>query len=411
MRIVEINSCNFGSTGNIMLQIAEAARKIGHEVITCCPKSRDNMKKKVGNQILIGNRVSRNIHLILAKWTGLNGCFSMISTLRFLKKIDKYNPELIHLHNLHNCYINLSLLFQYIKKKKIKVIWTLHDCWAFTGQCPCFTMAKCNKWKTGCYECPSFREYPHSRVDRTKTMWKLKKKWFTGVEDLTIVTPSQWLADLVKLSYLKEYPVKVINNGIDLEVFKPTKSGFRQSYGLEGKFVLLGVAFGWGKRKGLDVFIKLAEMLDKRFQIVLVGTDDLVDKQLLDNIISIHRTQNQQKLAEIYSAADVFVNPTREENFPTVNMEAIACGTPVITFRTGGSPEMLDETCGSVVECDDADAMEREIIRICEQTPYSQKACLIKAKEFTKDNRFKEYVELYEKCTICNLGNNSRVQC
>ena len=214
---------------------------------------------------------------------------------------------------------------------------------------------------------------------------------------MTIVTPSQWLADLVKESFLAEYPVKVIHNGIDLSVFQPTENDFREKYGLQNKKIILGVAFGWGERKGLDVFVELAKRLDcEQYQIVLVGTDDSVDKQLPTNIISIHRTQNQTELAKIYTAADLFVNPTREENYPTVNMESLACGTPVLTFRTGGSPEIIDETCGAVVACDDVNGLEKEILRIFEQVPFSEDDCLKRATRFDMQDRFKEYVSLYD---------------
>ncbi len=346
----------------------------------------------------IGGPVDKAIHMWFSIATGYIGCYSRLVTKLFLKEIDKYHPDILHLHNLHGWYINLPMLFNYIKKNNIRVIWTLHDCWSFTGRCPHFQICKCDRWKIGCGYCPYPKhDYPASYVDRTKRMWTLKKKWFTGVQNMTIVTPSQWLADLVKESFLKEYPVKVINNGIDLTIFKPTESDFRDKHHIsQDKKVLLGVAFGWGVRKGLDVFIELSKRLPDNYQIVLVGTDDEVDKQMPDNIISIHRTQDQKELAEIYTAADLFVNPTREENYPTVNMESIACGTPVLTFRTGGSPEILDDTCGSVVDCDDVDAMEKEIIRICEQTPYSHGACLKKAKEFDMNDRFKEYIDLYE---------------
>ena len=380
-----------------MVQIAEKAREEGHIVYTACPDSRDNRKKSVKSQILIGNRVFRNMHLKLAYFTGFNGCFSYFSTLNFLSKIKKFKPDIIHLHNLHNCYINLRLLFKYIKKNNIRVFWTLHDCWAFTGHCPYFDMAGCNKWKTGCHNCPIYRKYPDSLIDNSKYMYRLKKKWFTGVKDLTIVTPSEWLAGLVKESFLNEYTVKVINNGIDLSVFKPTDSDLRKKYSCEDKFILLGVAFGWGKRKGLDVFIELSKLLDERFKIVLVGTDENLDKQLPQNIISIHRTQNQTELAEIYTAADLFVNPTREENYPTVNMEAIACGTPVLTFNTGGSPEIPDNSCGSVVSKDDVDALYNEVIRIYTQKPFGEKDLINRAENFDMNGRFKEYVDLYGK--------------
>ena len=226
-------------------------------------------------------------------------------------------------------------------------------------------------------------------------MWKKKKEWFTGVKDLTIVTPSEWLADLVKKSFLSEYPIKVINNGIDLNIFKPTQSDFRDAHGIEG-LMLLGVAFGWGKRKGLDIFVELSKRLGNEYQIVMVGTDDVIDKQLSSSIISIHRTNNQQELAEIYSAADLMVNPTREDNYPTVNMESIACGTPVLTFETGGSPEIVDVNTGAVVPCDDVDKMIQEIERICKENPYSEEDCIRKAQVFDKWRKFQEYIELYE---------------
>ena len=304
---------------------------------------------------------------------------------------------MIHLHNLHGWYINFPLLFKYIKKNNIRVIWTLHDCWTFTGHCPHFDMIGCEKWKTGCYQCPQIGEYPASYADISKWMYKHKKQWFTGVEDMTLVTPSEWLANLTRQSFLKDYPVKVINNGIDLSIFKPTESDFRKKYDLEDKFILLGVAFGWGKRKGLDVFIELSKRLDERYQIVLVGTDENVDKQLPKNIISIYRTQNQTELAEIYTAADLFVNPTREENFPTVNIESLACGTPIVTFRTGGSPEIIDESCGVVVEKDDIDGMQKEIERIYEKRPFGQEDCVKRAQNFDMNDKFAEYVELYER--------------
>ena len=273
-----------------MLQIADLATKKGHEVI-CSFYARRN-KDKDKNCIYIGNKVSHNIHKKLYRKTGNNGCYSKISTWNFLRKVKKFDPDLIHIHNLHNCYINLPMLFDYIKKNNKKVVWTLHDCWSFTGQCPYFTAVGCEKWKTGCHDCEQINRYPSCSVDRTDKMWNRKKEWFTGVQNLTIVTPSQWLADLVKQSFLKDYPVKVINNGIDLDVFKPTESDFRTKHNLEDKKIILGVASVWEVRKGLDVFIELSKRLDDRYKIVLVGTNDEVDKKLPEGIISIHRTSN-----------------------------------------------------------------------------------------------------------------------
>ena len=392
--LFSINLGNFGSTGSIMKNISLVAQKYGFASYMAYPDRRGTVS--CNDDIVIMSEFMKKLNEKLAYYTGYNGCFAVLATIKLLFSINKLRPDIIHLHNLHNSYINLPLLFKYIKKHNIPVVWTLHDCWAFTGQCPHFTMVKCDKWKTGCHDCPSYREYPQSRIDRTKTMWRLKKKWFTGVENLTIVTPSQWLADLVKQSFLKDYPVKVINNGIDLSVFKPTESDFRQRYAIGEKKIILGVAFGWGVRKGLDVFIKLAEILDEdKFQIVLVGTDETVDKMLPENIISIHRTQNQNELVKIYTAADVFVNPTREDNYPTVNMEAIACGTPVITFRTGGSPEALDESTGKVIVADDFYALQRELENMVTRKSDIYYSCIDKAKSYDQNIKFIEYINLY----------------
>ncbi len=395
MKVVEINSYSHGSTGNIAKQIAMVARDKEHTAYVAFPAGRDNLKHIADNSIVIGNRISRNLHLKLAQFTGLNGCFSYFSTKNFIRKLKKIKPDIIHLHNLHNCYINLPLLFKYIKKSGIKTVWTLHDCWSFTGQCPHFIMAQCDRWKTGCHHCSQYRSYPATYVDRTKKMWRLKKKWFTGVENMTLVTPSYWLGDLVKESYLGCYPVKVIHNGINLSVFKPTESNFREKYNCQDKIIILGVSFSWGIKKGLDVFVELSKRLDDKYQIVLVGTNDEVDKNLPDNIISIHHTSNQTELAEIYTAADVFFNPTREEVLGLVNIEALACGTPVITFNAGGSPECVDETCGIVVASGDVDASESAIRKIAEEKPFSKESCIERAYKFEQSDKFNMYVELY----------------
>ena len=402
MKIVEINTCDYGSTGKIMKQIAYTAENNGHSCWIAIPKGRHNRHSDYEKTIWIGSQFSEDLHLLLGRITGLQGCFSIAATLSFLKKIEEIKPDIIHLHNLHNSYINLPLLFSFIRRNNIKVVWTLHDCWAFTGHCPCFTAKKCYKWKTGCYECPSYKEYPSSYVDRSKWMWRKKRDWFCSIKDMMIVTPSQWLENLVKESFLSNFPTRVINNGIDLTIFKKSPSDFRKINGLEDMIIILGVAFDWGYRKGLDIFIELSKVLDPQYQIVLVGTNDEIDKQLPENIISIHRTANQRELAELYSCADVLLNPTREDNYPTVNMESIACGTPVITFNTGGSPEMiLNDECGLVLASESID----DIIKaIKEVLCYQDTDCSKYAKQFDKDTKFNEYIKLYEEInenTIC----------
>lgn len=392
MRIVQINAtCGVGSTGKICVGISQVLFQ----------KNIENyiLYSSKGNEYKFGVKCSSDKYIrtqaIKSRVFGNYGFNSKTATKKMISELDRINPDIVHLHNIHGHDCNLEMLFTYFKKNNTKLIWTFHDCWAFTAYCPHFTMNNCDKWMTWCSRCIQAKEFSFF-LDRSKTLFEKKKSLLKDL-DLTIVTPSQWLAELVKKSFLKEYSVTVINNGIDLELFKPNKSDFRAKNNFENKKLILGVAFGWGERKGLDVFIELAHRLSDEYRIVLVGTDETIEKLLPENIISIHRTHNQQELAEIYSATDIFVNPTREENYPTVNMEALACGTPVLTFRTGGSPEMLDNTCGSVVECDDIDALEKEIIRICEEKPYSEESCLNKAKEFDKNEKFKEYLELYER--------------
>lgn len=401
-KIVEINMLHYGSTGKIMLGIADVARSAGHQVWTFSPK-RYSRRGKIDFPLIPGHSYFGSVgenarHILLGKYTGMNGCFSLIGTLRLLRQLDKIKPDIIHLHNLHGFVINLPLLFGYIKKRRIPTVWTLHDCWAFTGQCPYFTLANCGKWKTGCHHCPQIQVYPKANVDRTRLMWRLKKKWFTGVNNMILVTPSKWLAELVKQSFLKDYPVKVINNGIDLDVFRPRDSSFRQDHGIAPQeYMLLGVASGWGKRKGLDVFIELAGRLPEGYRIVLVGTNEETDKLLPENIISVHQTDNQSQLAEIYSAADLFVNPTREEVFGMVNAEALACGTPVITFNTGGSPEIIDDSCGAVVDCDDVEALIEMCVNICENKAFSRESCLTRSAGFNQDSVFEAYTFIYDK--------------
>ncbi len=395
MRIFFLNAVPYGSTGKIVAGIAKAAKDNGHETLTYFSWTK-KCKKNIDDDVMIGSFLGKIYHMSMARITGKNGCYSKNDTKKLLKKLDEFKPDIINLHILHCWNINLPMLFDYIKKNKIKTVWTFHDCWAFTGQCPHFIMAECDKWRTNCHDCPQYREYPGAYVDKTELMHRLKKEWFLGVEDLTIVTPSRWLASLVKESFLKDYEVKVINNGIDLGVFKPIESDFRKKHGLEEKKIVLGVAFGWGKRKGLDVFVKLASELPSNYQIVLVGTDDNVDKKLPSNIISIHRTSNQAELAEIYSASDVFANPTREDTFPTVNMEALACGTPVVTFRTGGSPEIIDENSGIATNVNDVELMLAGILNACTDKVYSNSDCRNRALCFDKNDRFKEYIKLFE---------------
>lgn len=393
--LVSISAVSSGSTGKIMQGICNQAVQGGYTA-NMFVRSNANPLYSEGAVLNINSDFGCKLSADLSKITGFEGCFAVFATLKLVKRIDKLCPDIIHLHILHPGYVNLPILTRYLKKRAIPVVWTMHDCWAFTGHCPHFAHEKCEKWKTGCHACPRYNSYPRSLYDNSRFMYKWKKKWFSNLPNLTIVTPSQWLCDLLGESYLKHHERRVIYNGIDLDIFKPSESNFKDKYALNNEKIVLGVSSVWNDKKGFDVFLKLAEKLPSDYKIVLVGTDDYTDSLLPSNVISIHRTENQRQLSEIYSSADVFVNPTREDTFPTVNLEALACGTPVITFKTGGSPESLSDKCGVVVDCDDVEAMEREIKRVCEEMPFSKSDCVSRAKEFEIKQRFKDYIELYE---------------
>jgi Glycosyltransferase len=394
--VLHVNSFLVGSTGNIMRAIATTAENYNFKSFVAYPSSRTNNKVKLKNSIKIGNIVDRNIHLSRSYLSGYDGRYSVSVTRRFLKYVDKIRPDIIHLHNLHNCYINIELLFEYIKKNNISIIWTLHDCWSFTGHCPHYKAVNCNKWQTECFECPQYKQYPASRTDKSKEMYKLKKSWFTDVEKMIIVTPSDWLKGQVKKSFLSEYQVEVINNGIDLSVFKPTVSNFRDKNDLYDKKIILGVASPWSEKKGLNIFIKLSEMLGESYKIVLVGLTDIQISKLPEDILGLPKTNNQIELAEIYSAADIFLNPTYEDTFPTTNLEAMACGTPIVTFNTGGSVEVINEYTGRVVENNNLSNLRKEIETLMiegKNTYFNER--LNNATKYINKNKYKEYIDLY----------------
>jgi putative colanic acid biosynthesis glycosyltransferase len=397
-KIVFVNTCLYGSTGRIVRQIQDVAEKKGMMTWTVTSYDRSGRVKYKNHDIIIGNFFSRYLHLLISRFMGIGGLFSNIATIRLVKRLNQIKPDIIHLHNLHNAYINLPILFSYIKKNDIRVIWTLHDCWAFTGRCPYFDITNCSKWKEGCGNgCPFPKdEYPISYINNTRLMWKIKRKCFDGVQNLIIVTPSEWLRNIVDSSFLAQYKAIVINNGIDLSLFKPTEGNFKSKYDVSDKNIILGVALAWDRRKGIDVFAKLDELLSDEYQIVLIGVNEEQKRTLPSSIICIGRTNSQTELAEIYSAADVFLNPTREDNFPTVNIEALACGTPVITFNTGGSPEIIDDTCGIVVNDGDYDALVAAVSDICKKNDFTVEHCTNRARKYDMFDRFDEYIKLYE---------------
>lgn len=398
MKIVEINSMKNGSTGNIMRNIAELGRRQGHKVYTACAGNlyqRRLPMEHPEHHIYIGGILENKLHKILGTVLGCGGTYSWWGTYRFLKKLDKIQPDIIHIHNLHSNYIHIGMLFQYIKRHNIKVVWTLHDCWSFTGHCPHFIVSKCDKWKERCFGCSQYREYPGSWRDDSETMYVRKREWFTGVEKLFLVTPSYWLKGLVEESFLRNYSVEVIYNGIDLKTFRPVESDFRKKYGIEKKKIILGVAFGWGYKKGLNVFVELSKRLPDEFCVVMVGVNENIKAVLPENILAIEFTNSKEELAEIYSSADMFVNPTYEDTYPTVNLEALACGTPVITYRTGGAPESISEKCGMVLDENTVDELEKVILRF-PWNKIDKTICRKWAEQFEADIAYQKYLDLMQ---------------
>ncbi len=397
MKIVEINTVNgMGSTGKIAVSLYKLAENSGHTVYIAYGRGTspiDVNSYKIGNFLDFGTHVLSNFFL------GNSGFASKAATKRFLNWLDTIQPDILHLHNLHGFYLNVELLFHYIKLHNIPVVWTLHDCWAFTGQCAHFDYINCRKWQEECCSCLIYRtDYPYSLFkDNSRQNYKLKKSAFTGVKNMTIITPSAWLTNLVKKSYLSNYPVQLIYNGIDLNIFKSLSVS---NNSLIGKKILLGVANVWTIKKGWNFFLQLADIVDNTFHIVLIGVNKkqqlMLNKNYPNKITAITRTSNQQELVEWYNAAYVFVNPTLEDNFPTTNLEALACGTPVITFDTGGSPECINDTCGIVVEKGNLTKLKEAILSLESNTEITSSACREQAMKYNKDILFSQYLELYK---------------
>lgn len=393
MKVLQINSvCGVGSTGRIATDLYKVIEEAGHECVIAYGRGTAPEGIKT---IKIGTNFDNYMHVAKTRIFDKHGFGSTKATKEFIRKVEEYNPNVIHLHNIHGYYINIEVLFEYLKRANKKVIWTLHDCWTFTGHCSHFDYVGCYKWKKGCNSCEQKKEYPSSKLfDASQFNYQKKKELFTSVKDMTIITPSKWLANLVKDSFLGKYEVQVINNGIDLEVFTPTESNFREKYGLQDKKIILGVASVWTERKGFNTFIELANKLDDNFKIVLVGVNEKQKRTLPKNIIGITRTNNVKELAEIYTVADLFLNPTLEDNFPTTNIEALACGSPVITFNTGGSIESVNTQVGFIAKKRDIEKIYDIIINF-EKNKLDKNDIISKSRFYDKNERYKQYLRVY----------------
>lgn len=398
MKVLQINMTDMFSTGKIMLNIAQKTREQGHEAYTVSKKTRMSLwqNRKDPFHIYMGTRTEHTIHRYFSWITDLQDYGSVIATYELIHKIKKINPDIIHLHDIVGWYVNIGILFKFLKKFDKPIVWTFHDCWAFTGRCIYFDSVNCNRWREGCGNCPQINYMPKSwYFDLSAHNWRRKKRLFNSIENIIIVCPSLWLKELTGKSFLSKHRCLTINNGIDLDVFKPTKGQMYDELKRLNKKIVLGVASTWSTRKGLNDFVKLSTMLPDSYQIVIVGISP--EEINNDKIIAYRRTTNQKELAEIYTAADVFANPTMEDNFPTVNLEALACGTPIVTYRTGGSPESVDANTGIVVEQGNVGHMLEAILHIVQNgKEHYCNACTEKSKNYDMNARFNDYVDLYK---------------
>lgn len=392
MRILQINTiANSGSTGRIAEEIGNVLMKHGHESYMAYGRGNRPSKSK---RIKIGTPKDIYQHGVQSLLFDKHGLGSKKATKTFIKTVDEIQPDAIGLHNIHGYYINYPVLFKYIKDKQIPVVWTFHDCWPFTGHCSYFDTVNCEKWKTHCQKCPLTGNYPKALKDRSFQNFEDKQEAFLGVEKLKIVTPSHWLGRLVKLSFLKDYPVEVIHNGIDLDVFRPLNKTYKPQ-----EKIVLGVASTWDARKGLKDFIALRSHLPADYKIVLIGLSSKQIETLPEGIIGIERTENVEELVEWYNKAGVFVNPTYVDNFPTTNIEALACGTPLITYQTGGSPEAISETTGVVVPQGSISGLAQAVLSV-EKDQDRITACRKSAINlFNAQDRYQDYLNLYQNFT------------
>ena len=392
MKVLFINMAyGAGSTGKIIADIMDMLKKNGNDVKALYGTGEQSHN---ADAVKVSGKLGYYFHNAASRLTDHAGLYSWAATRKMIREIKAFQPDLIHLHTLHGFYVNYEMLFRFLKEADIPVVWTLHDCWAFTGHCTHFSQAKCTQWQTECRDCKLLRRYPqcYGRGDVRRNFLR-KKRAFTGVKNLTITTPSRWLANQVSRSFLRDYPRTVIPNGIDRRIFRPQSSGLRKKYRLEDKKIVLGAANVWNTRKGLPDMLTLADRLGSAYQVVLIG---LTERQLPDipaNVLGLLRTANQTELAQWYSAADVFVNPTYEETFGLTTVEAQACGTPVVVYRTDGCPETVAPGNGRLVPQGDMQALEDAVRDI---TNGSCRADPQRAAQFDKDAVYQDYLELYE---------------
>lgn len=396
IKVFQINTTyNWGSTGRIADDIGQIIINEGGESYLAYGRYHNAGSSKA---IRIGNKLDIYSHFLQSRLFDRHGLASNNATLRLIKQIKLINPSIIHLHNIHGYYLNYPLLFDFLSELNVPIVWTLHDCWPFTGHCSHFEFITCDKWKKQCQNCKGLDIYPKALMDSSYSNYLLKKKYFTQVTNMVLVPVSNWLNNLLLESFLSHHKTFVIHNGINIDLFKPTiDKVIYNKYHIKDRFIVLGVASVWGARKGLDDILELDKIIDHDlYQIVLVGLTQKQIKQLPQLIVGILRTDSIQDLAKLYSHAGVFINPTWEDNFPTTNLEALACGTPVITYDTGGSPEAIDDKTGYIIPRGEVNQLYEAIKKVKEGN-IKREDCRQRAEKFyNKEDRFREYIDLYK---------------
>ena len=390
------------STGRIMQEIGTLAREQGWDTYIAYSKGRDGISPNESKLVPVGNKWSVITHGLITRCFDRHGLGSEGATRKFIEEIKRIKPDIIHIHNIHGYFLNYSLFFSFLKEAKIPVIWTVHDCWLYTGHCYHYSYKNCFRWKTGCGNCPQKLEFPRSWwLDRSAQNYQDKKKAFTSIpkEYFTLIPVSEWMKGEMEQSFFKGFDIRVIHNGINLEVFNIYPADeIKIKYNLQGKKIILGVASIWMEEKGWNDFMELSKLLKEEEVIVLVGVTEKQQKMLPRGVVGIRRTDNVRQLTELYAAAEAFVNPTWQDNYPTVNLEAIACGTPVVTYRTGGSIEAVTPDTGEIVEQGDVKGLMDAVRRIEEngKNYYQQRCRTFAEQNFRKEDRYADYLKLYD---------------
>lgn len=397
--LLQINvSVNYGSTGRIVEEIGKIAIRRGWFSYVACGRY---IRKSESHVIKIGNNVDLLYHLLISRLFDRHAFGSKIATKKLINTIKALKPDIIHLHNIHGYYVNIELLFKYLKESNIYVVWTLHDCWPFTGHCAYFDRIGCNKWTKQCKSCDQINEYPKSWIlDNSYKNYLYKKEIFNSIDKLRIICVSNWLKSKLQESFLSSIKNTTIYNGIDINCFMPCNNidEIKNKYSVKNRFILLGIASVWDNRKGLKDFIELSRYIDNNTVIILIGLKSKQLKKLPKNIIGLKKIESISELSKIYSIADLFLNLTYEDNFPSTNIESLACGTPILTYNTGGSIEAVTEETGFVVEKGDISSIQKVISIIkCRSKESYINACRTRAINFfNKDDRYNEYINLYE---------------